>query len=183
MTKQVLLIHGAGEGAYEADAKLAAALRRKLGQSFEVRYPAMPNQEEPNFEAWKCLIEHEVRAIGRRVILVGHSIGGSVIIKIATEGDLQGSVAGLFLVAAPFWHDHPVWRWDEVALSSDATERYPRGVPLFLYHGQEDEVVPVSHVDLYAKALPQAVRRCLSGRNHQLNEDMTEVARDIERLP
>jgi pimeloyl-ACP methyl ester carboxylesterase len=57
-----------------------------------------------------------------------------------------------------------------------------RDVPLFLYHGDKDEVVPVSHLDIYAKALPDAVVRRLPGRNHQLDGDMTEVARDIASL-
>lgn len=35
---------------------------------------------------------------------------------------------------------------------------------------------------MYAKALPQGIVRRLPGRNHQLNDDMTEVARDIEGL-
>jgi hypothetical protein len=35
---------------------------------------------------------------------------------------------------------------------------------------------------MYAKALPDAVVRRLPGRNHQLDGDMTEVARDIASL-
>jgi len=41
---------------------------------------------------------------------------------------------------------------------------------------------PVAHVDLYAKAIPQAVVRRLRGRDHQLNNDMSEVAADIRCL-
>jgi len=38
------------------------------------------------------------------------------------------------------------------------------------------------HVGLYARAIPQAVVRRLTGRDHQLNNDMSEVATDIRRL-
>jgi hypothetical protein len=38
------------------------------------------------------------------------------------------------------------------------------------------------HVDLYAKAIPQAVTRRLEGRNHQLNDDLGDVASDIRSL-
>ena len=56
------------------------------------------------------------------------------------------------------------------------------GVPVFLYHGRDDEIVPFAHAGLYAKALPHAVVRPLDGRNHQLNDDLSEVAADIRRL-
>ena len=115
-------------------------------------------------------------------VLVGHSIGASVVIKLLTDGDLERSLAGVFLVSTPFWYDHEVWRWKDVELPSDAAARLPRGVPVFLYHGRADEVVPFSHVGMYAKALPKAVVRRLGVSNHQLNNDLTEVARDISRL-
>ena len=41
---------------------------------------------------------------------------------------------------------------------------------------------PFEHVRLYAKAIPRAVVRRLSGRDHQLNNDMSEVGADIRRL-
>jgi hypothetical protein len=35
---------------------------------------------------------------------------------------------------------------------------------------------------MYAGLFPQAVIHRLRGRDHQLNDDLKEVARDIERL-
>lgn len=182
MAKQVLLIQGGSEGAYKADAKLAESLRSKLGSAYQVRYPAMPNEEEPDYETWKRVIVKEMLEMGEGAILVGHSIGASVLIRTLIDAGPKRSIAGVFLIAGPFWHDHEFWRWDEVALPRDAADHYPRGVPLFLYHGEEDEVVPVSHLNMYAKAFPQAVVRRLQQRNHQLNDDMSKVARDIESL-
>ena len=67
-------------------------------------------------------------------------------------------------------------------LPSDLGARVPDRVPLFFNHGREDEVVPFGHVELFARALPQAVVRRLDGRNHQLNDDLSDVAGDIRRL-
>lgn len=178
----MLFIHGGGEGAYADDSKLAADLKEKLGPGHVVRSPKMPNEADPDYGTWKRRILKDLTAMGADAVLVGHSIGASVVIKLLTDADLERSLAGVFLVATPFWYDHEVWRWKEVALPSDAAARLPRGVPVFLYHGRADEVVPFSHLGMYAKALPKAVVRRLWGRNHQLNDDMTEVARDISRL-
>jgi predicted alpha/beta hydrolase family esterase len=176
------LIQGGSEGAHKYDAKLADSLRNKLGPTYEIRYPAMPNEAHPDYKNWKHFILQEVLQMGEDPILVGHSIGASVLIRILADRDQRQSIAGVFLIAGPFWHDHEFWRWDEVALPHDAAVHFPHGVPLFLYHGEEDEVVPVSHLNMYAKAFPQAVVRRLQQRNHQLNDDMSEVARDIESL-
>jgi hypothetical protein len=52
-------------------------------------------------------------------------------------------------------------------------------VPLFLYHGADDGIVPVRHLELYAEAIPRAFIRRLAGNDHQLNNDLGAVARDI----
>jgi uncharacterized protein len=181
MARQILFIQGGSEGAHKADAALAESLRGNLGPNYQVRYPAMPNEADPDYETWKRIIWEEARDLGDGAILVGHSIGASVLIKMLTEPGPKPAIAGVFLASAPFWHDHEFWRWDDVALGADADDHYPRDVPLFLYHGEED-AVPVAHVGMYAKALPIAVVRRLPGRDHQLNGDMSEVASDIESL-
>ena len=182
MVKQVLFIHGGGEGAYAEDARLAASLARELGAGYSVHCPQMPNEREPDYTTWKNVIVEDLARIGDGAILVGHSIGASVVIKLLCEGETRRALAGVFLVAAPYWHDHEVWRWDEVRLPHDASARLPGRIPLFLYHGRDDEVVPYSHADMYAQTFPQAIVRGLSGRNHQLNDDLSEVARDIRLL-
>jgi hypothetical protein len=42
--------------------------------------------------------------------------------------------------------------------------------------------VPFAHVEMYAAMIPQATVHRLDGRNHQLNDDLSEVARDIELI-
>jgi len=182
MARQVLFVHGGGDGAYEADSKLVTSLRSKLGADHVVRYPMMPNEADPDYETWKNVITGELANMGSGSILVGHSIGASVAIRVVVDGGIEQPLAGVFLLAAPFWHDHDFWHWKEVELPTNAAERIPNGTPVFLYHGRQDGSVPFSHVEMYARALPQATVRHLDGRNHQLNDDLTEVAQDIRLL-
>jgi hypothetical protein len=182
MVNQVLFVHGGGGGAYDEDSRLVASLRAELGTGYVVRYPEMPNEEDPDYDTWTNLIAGELAAMGSGAVLVGHSIGASVAVRAVVDGRIGESLAGVFLLAAPFWYDHDFWRWDDVKLPSNAAERIPHGLPVFLYHGRQDEVVPFSHAEMYARALPQATVRRLDGRNHQLNDDLTEVARDIMLL-
>ena len=184
MPRHVLFIHGGGGGAFEADAALADSLRRRLGPGYEVRYPRMPDEEEPDYPTWRRLILEQVTEMGDGAILAGHSIGASVLARVMTDDDPPRApmVAGVFLASAPFWHDHDFWRWDQVRLPQDAAERWPHAVPLFLYHGDQDRSVPVEHLDMYARALPQAEVRRLPGRDRQLGEEMEEMAGDVVGL-
>jgi predicted alpha/beta hydrolase family esterase len=142
----------------------------------------MPDESDPDCATWQQCIADELAIIGDHALLVGHSIGASVLIKFLADGGFRQSIASVFLIATPFWHDHEVWRWKEAELPKNVAERLPRGLPVFLYHGREDEIVPFSHLAMYAKLLPHATLRALDGRDHQLNEDLTEVADDIKRV-
>lgn len=185
MKKNVILIHGAGEGAYIEDKELAGDLRQRLGPSFEVRYPQMENEVDATYDIWARQIESELAKINGSVFLVGHSIGGSVLIKFLTEKKLARPVAGIFLVAAPYWGTDGGWTYDgyeTLQLPKQEDIRLSKDVPLFLYHSNNDETVPFNHVQLFAKRFPQAIVRKIEGRGHQLGNDLREVAMDINNL-
>ena len=102
-------------------------------------------------------------------------------INVLAESAPTAALDAIVLIAAPFIGKGG-WNSDDVAPRTDLAERLPASVPVFLYHGEDDATVPVAHVDLYAKAIPRAQVRRLPGRDHQLNNDLSEVARDIRRL-
>lgn len=184
MITQALFLQGAGPGAHEADHKLVSSLRRLLGSSYEVDYPAMPNEADADYATWKRCLEAELTKSSDPVVLVGHSVGGSILIKAMTEVEVRRPIAGIFLIAAPIWGGDG-WRYqgyEALALPRDAARKLPAGVPIFLYHGRDDGVVPFAHLALYARKLPHATTRELDGRGHQLNNDLSEVARDILAL-
>lgn len=178
----LLFVQGGGDGAHDDDARLVANLRSELGAGYEVCFPRMPNESETPYDLWSDVIASELARMGTGAILVGHSIGASVLIKWLTEVTPTQRLAAVFLIAAPFWHDHDIWRWNDVELPRDASARLPRGLPVFFYHGTHDEVVPVAHLEMYERALPAAHIQRLNGRNHQLDDNLAEVARDIRRL-
>src|SRR5512145_687897 len=101
MTKHVLLIHGAGTGAYEEDKKLATSLTKALGTDYEVHYPAMVDEENAPYEQWTQQIEKELAGLEGPIILAGHSVGASVIIKWMSETEVKRPIAGIFLTATP----------------------------------------------------------------------------------
>ena len=175
-SSNVLFVHGAGDGAYEADALLVASLRDRLGPSYEVRYPRMPLEETAGYPDWTARIDGELPASGGDVVLVGHSVGGSVLLRCLCEPSIRATVTGLYVIAAPFWGAGDFWEWDEARLPEDAADKLA-GVPrVFLYHCRDDEVVPFSHLALYAARLPQATLRPLDTGGHHVGDDLAVVA-------
>jgi predicted alpha/beta hydrolase family esterase len=184
VTKHVLFIQGAGEGAYEEDKELAASLRHSLGPEYEVHYPAMPNEDDTPYEQWKQQIEKELTAMPEPITLVGHSVGASILIKCVSELKLEKRIAGIFLIANPFWGGNG-WRYEgyeELALPNGFAAKLPKDVSIVLYHCRDDEAVPFNHLALYADVLPQAHVRELDKGGHQLNNDFSVVAKDIKSL-
>ena len=180
LKRHVLFVHGGGEGAHEADERLAASLRDALGSEYDVRSPKMPDEDRPEYEPWKDKIARELAAVDGEAILVGHSLGASVLLKYLSE-EVEKPVAGLFLVASPYWGARD-WEVEEYALREAFASKLPEGLPVFLYHSRDDEAVPFAHLALYKAKLPQATVREFDGRGHQFGDDLSEVARDIREV-
>jgi predicted alpha/beta hydrolase family esterase len=184
MKLQVLFIQGAGGGAHHEDARLAASLRDALGNSYEVRFPKMAAEADPDYQRWKPHLAKELAAMPDKPFLSAHSLGGSFLLKYLTEEEIDRPIRGLFLIATPFWGGEG-WRYEgyeRVALAPDFGAKLPPGMPVFLYHGRNDATVPFRHMALYAAKLPGATVRALDGRGHQLDNDLSGVAADIRSL-
>ncbi|MGH3146709.1 MAG: RBBP9/YdeN family alpha/beta hydrolase [Rubrobacter sp.] len=177
----MLFVHGGGEGAHEEDIKMAANLQEVLGTAYEVRCPKMPDEDSPEYEAWKERIARELVALDGEAILVGHSLGASILLKYLSEEKTEKPVAGVFLIAPPYWGVDD-WEVDEYALQEGFASNLPEELPIFFYHSRDDEWVPFAHLALYAERLPWATAHEFDGRGHQFDEDLSEVARDIEGL-
>ncbi len=73
MQRQVLFVQGGGEGTHdEWDNKLVASLERELGPDYEIRYPRMPNEGDPQYASWKQALEKELEKLRDGAILIGH---------------------------------------------------------------------------------------------------------------
>ena len=178
-TRQLLFIQGGGAGVHdEWDEKLFDSLRRELGDGYEVRYPRMPGEDDPSYARWSAAIRREMTALNDGAVVAGHSVGGTILINALAEQPPEWDLGAIVLIAAPFVGAGG-WPGDEFELPYDLGARLPPGVPVHVFHGLQDETAPPSHADLYARAIPQAQLHRLPGRDHQLNNDLSEVAKTM----
>jgi predicted alpha/beta hydrolase family esterase len=179
--KQLLFVQGGGAAVHdEWDSKLVGSLRRELGPDYEIRYPRMPKEGAPSYAIWRAAIKRELAALDKGAILVGHSVGGTILVNTLAEQPLKPQYSAILLIAAPFIGEGG-WPGD-LNTPPDLGARLPENVPVHLYHGLDDKTAPPSHADLYARVIPQARIHRLHGRDHQLNNDLREVAATIRLL-
>lgn len=183
MSRQILFVQGGGEGTHDDwDNKLVDSLRSELGEAFEIRYPRMPDEDDPSYATWGPAIRREIAALDEGATVVGHSVGGTLLIRSVAEQPPALRLGAIVLVATPFVGDGG-WPDEEFETPSDLGARLPEGVSVHLFHGLEDGTAPPVHADLYARVIPQAQVHRLPGRDHQLGNDLAEVAEVIRALP
>jgi predicted alpha/beta hydrolase family esterase len=178
MARSVIVIHGSGEPRRRrGKVYWEPLLGDDLGSGYVVKAPRMPRPDAPNYWTWAGRVA-ELIGETRKPILVGHSFGASVLLKYLAETVRRPALAGVFLVATPFWGpDFP-----EFALPPDFGERLRNLSPLYLYHTRDDAEIPLEHLERYRRALPQAVVRVLDGRGHEFNQPrFPELVADIRR--
>ena len=179
----VLFVQGAGKNAHAVDRTLADALARELGDGYQVVFPRLPGEDDPDGEAWKRAIAAEVRR-SSAAIVVAHSAGATNTADLLAEGrygtDL-GPLRGLFLLAPPFvgpggW-DMPGFHFDH------ATSRQALGgLPMHFYFGTADKTATLAHAELYERAFPEATFHRIAGGDHQFTGHAARVAKDIRAL-
>jgi pimeloyl-ACP methyl ester carboxylesterase len=182
MKQQVLFVQGGGARVHdEWDDKLVESLRRELGASYSVRYPRMPNEDDPNYARWVAAIQKRIASLNDGAILVGHSIGGTIMINSLAEHPPARKLGAIFLISVPFVGEGG-WPPDDWKPQRELGKKLPDGVPIYIYQGLADDTAPPAHADLYARAIPRAKVHRLPGRDHQLNNDLREVAAAVKEL-
>ena len=178
-SRQVLFIQGGGVGVHDGwDRNLVDNLSHNLGPGYRVHYPRMPREDDPSYATWNEAIRDELATLGESAVVAGHSVGGTILMATIADRPPERGLRSIVLISAPFVGAGG-WPGDGFEFSDDLGARLPPETSVHLFHGLDDQVVPASHVDLYARAIPQARVHRLPGRDHQLDDDLGEVANTI----
>ena len=197
--KQVVFIHG-GETFETYDDFLAAlkswefdpdkfkikkwkdTLPEVLGEGFDVIAPVMPNKYNAKYKEWKIWFEKVLPYVRDNVVLVGHSLGGVFLAKYLSENDFPKKICATFLVAAPYDDADSDYSLADFALPESLERLAGQGGEIFIYHSEDDFIVPFVDAQKYTRALPDAAPVLFKDRNHFLQEEFPELVENIKRL-
>lgn len=90
MKKHVLFIHSAGaQDNHRGSSGLATYLYNALGDEYHLLNPKMPNPENPEYMLWKAQLDKEFAVLDGEALLIGHSLGGSVLLKYLSDNTIH----------------------------------------------------------------------------------------------
>jgi predicted alpha/beta hydrolase family esterase len=184
MAGSVLVVHSSGpQGPGEGSEPFVRRLRAELEPDYEIVFPVMPDTAtDPHYEPWRDRLASELGVLEGKTVVVGHSLGGSVALKYCAERGFDERVAGLIVAEAPYWGTDEDWE-REWALPEGWPEQGPSLPPTTLFHSRDDEEIPLSHLDRYAKRLPAAEVHRLDGNGHLLDRgDLSEIIAAVRSL-
>ncbi len=181
MKCEIIFIQGAGTETVAMEEPMVGALHEQLGADFHIRHPPMPEADAPDYSLWKEKIEREINAATGPVIFLGHSLGGSILLKYFTEMPIPEQVIGLILFGMPFW-GAAHWKYPDFELDPDKAGRLKMLKGIYLYHSEADEEVPFAHLELYRQLLPEAQSRAFSSLDHSYSGAVEDMAGDIAEL-
>ena len=127
-SKQILFVHGAGDGAHAEDQALATYLKSAVAPDYTVRYPRFLGVESAAYALWNGEMDAELAAHGDPHIVVAHSLGGAAVLKYLAQQRRKLPLAGLFLVGTPYTCGNG--DWGDVVGASQQREWVIRNMPI-----------------------------------------------------
>lgn len=162
--------------------KWKETLFQKLGKSFEVVTPKMPNFQNAKYLEWEIWFKKLTPFFAKEVVLLGHSLGGIFLTKYLSENKFPKKIRGVFLIAAPFEDKGSDYSLVDFILPKNLTKLTKQCNQIFLYHSQDDPVVPFAHLEKYKTLLSKAKIKIFTNRQHFNQNKFPEIVRDIKNL-
>lgn len=179
--RNVFFLHSAGkQGSHEGSYDLVAWLSSRLGDEYQIKHPIMPNPDNPDYEPWAKQLQKELEQLKGEVLLIGHSVGGSVLLKYLTEHKVHFGIKGLFLCATPFWGIDNDWQYEPFILPENFSELLPDIGKVYLYHSKDDPIVTLKHAERYKQELPKTELNIVKGSSHAFENGIEQLVQDIK---
>ncbi|TSC60352.1 MAG: hypothetical protein LiPW15_230 [Parcubacteria group bacterium LiPW_15] len=150
-------------------------LSKSLGKKYEVIRLDMPGKLNARYLEWKIWFEKFLPHIRKGVILIGHSLGALFLIKYLSENKLPKKPCAIMFVSAPQGEG-------DFKLKKNLDQIAKQCEKIFLYHSEDDKVVPLSDFLKYRKTLKNTTGKVFKDRGHFNQEKFPEIVKEIKKL-
>lgn len=158
------------------------SLQKKLGKSFEVILPNMPNKYNAKYLEWKIWFEKIIPFLEKRVVLVGHSLGGIFLAKYLSENKFPKKILAAFLIAAPYDDKDADYSLADFKLKKDLSLLQKQSKKLYIWQSEDDDIVPFADFEKYKKVLPDANYRVFKNKGHFIQKTFPEIVQEIRKV-
>ena len=167
---------------FKANTDWKYSLGSKLGNDYEIFNPRMPNSNDAEYLEWEIWFKKLIILLGDKVILIGHSLGGSFLVKYLATNKIDLKPLATILVSPPYdgvSSNEPIYSFtaplDLNSLAKQAGE-------LYLIHSEDDPVVSFEEHKLYKTKLCNAETITFADRQHFNQVDFPELIQLIQQL-
>lgn len=157
-------------------------LDEKLGKDFEVISPKMPNPMNAKYNEWKIMFNKLLPFLSDNIILIGHSLGGIFLAKYLSENKFPKKIKATFLVSAPYDEKDVKDSLGDFKLPKKLDKFQKQGGKIFLYHSEDDKVVPFTDLGKYKNSLLDAKIAIFKNRGHFDQTKFPELVKNIKDL-
>ncbi len=158
------------------------SLRKELGEDYDILLSKMPNPSNAQYKEWEIIFKKTLKLLENNVVLIGHSLGAIFLAKYLSENKSSKKILATFLISSPYNDKGVEGSLDGFVLPKNLNKLNKQGGKFFLYHSQDDSVVPYVHLEGYKKALPNAIIRTFEDRGHFNQSEFPELIKDIKEL-
>jgi len=157
-------------------------LWEKLWEEFEYIRTPSDGIDFADYKAWKIMFEKLVPYLKEDVIIVTTSLGSTFILKYICENEFPVKIQKLFLLAAAI-SDTPeekLWSFAfDLEFWYSRVSRWTKQI--YLYHSNDDELVPFQQSLELKQYFPEAIFREFHDRGHFfLEQEIPELIKDIK---
>jgi len=166
--------YGPGKGSYD----LVKYLKSKLPKRYQILFPIIEKPNSPAYDKFKKMFKLTFGKITEPIILVGHSLGSSTLLKYLSEEKPDVSILGLFLISTPYWKSN----MKEFQLKENFQTSLKDIPKVFLYHSIDDTEVPIDNLEFYENAFKTAAVHKLKGNEHTFPQGLPQLVSDIKSV-
>jgi uncharacterized protein len=155
-------------------------LQQDLGSGYQVLAPTMPNSTNAKYTEWALWFDRIAEVAENDCILIGHSLGGIFLAKYLSEHTFPKKIKATILIAAPF-EDESGEDLTDFKITGTLDGFVKQAGDIIFYHGTDD-IVPLSELELYKKAIPTTETHVSAASDHFMREAFPELIERIKKL-
>ena len=140
-----------------------------------------PNNDFADYKAWKILFEKMIPYLNNDSILIGHSLGGTFLVKYFNEknnNEFLERISKIILISPAFedinwdliWSFNFDKNLDNLKIIQDK---------IIIFGSRDDFVVPFSHFESFINILPKSKYKIFEDKGHFLIENFPELIKEI----
>ena len=180
MSTNLLFVHGGGDAAYVWDSKIVERLQATLTSEVPITFPLFAGLEALDWAQTEKQLGDALRELPPGGSVVAHSVGGEAVLKLLAEGTAP-KLTHLFLLAPPYEGADSEWGDTDFSFPADFPKHLPKGLPITLWHDEDDDIIPVESAHRYAEKLPHATVVIVHDYGHQFEGSLTFLAKAIRK--